>query len=143
MPRVNMNMKMPGVLLLLAGMAFSGPVAVPQTSGPKATAPPKTKAPSSAAERAAAQAAATEADETLARTYMATKRYAEAAALFEKLAKANPRNVSYLNMAGIAHMQGGDLKGARTWFQRCTKVAPAFADAYNNIGATWYTEDGR
>ena len=71
---------------------------------------------------------------------MATKRYAEAGALYEKLAKANPRNPSYLNLAGIAHMQIGDLRGARRWFERAIKVEPRFADAYNNLGATWYAE---
>jgi tetratricopeptide (TPR) repeat protein len=71
---------------------------------------------------------------------MATKRYGEAVAAYERLAKANPRDPSYLNLAGIARMQNGDLRGARGWFQRCIKLEPRFADAYNNLGATWYTE---
>jgi tetratricopeptide (TPR) repeat protein len=81
-----------------------------------------------------------EADEILARTYMATKRYREAAATYEKLSKANPRVANYLNLSGIAYMQLGDLRAARRWFERAIWLDPRFADAYNNIGATWYTE---
>ena len=71
---------------------------------------------------------------------MATKRYVEAAEMYEKLAKANPRDPKYLNFAGIAYMQNGDLRRARSWFERCVKLEPRYADAYNNLGATWYTE---
>jgi tetratricopeptide (TPR) repeat protein len=79
-------------------------------------------------------------DENVARTYMATKRYREARDVYERLAKASPREPSYLNLAGIASMQMGDLRGARQWFERCIKLQPRYADAYNNLGATWYTE---
>jgi tetratricopeptide (TPR) repeat protein len=71
---------------------------------------------------------------------MVTKRYREAGEVYERLAKANPRSSNYLNLVGIAHMQGGDLRGARRWFDRATKLEPRYADAYNNIGATWYSE---
>ena len=129
------DMKTPRVpLLLLASLTFA-PFVLAQKA--PSTKPP---APASAAERAAALAAQRESDELTARTYMATKRYAEAAAVYEKLAKANSRDPGYLNLAGIAHMQNGDLRGARTLFQRAIRVQPAFADAYNNLGATWYTE---
>jgi tetratricopeptide (TPR) repeat protein len=121
-------------LVFLASLIFAQFVLAQQTPSAK---PP---ARASAAERAAALAALRESDETMARTYMATKRYTEAAAVYEKLAKANPRDPNYLNLAGIAHMQSGDLRGARTLFQRAIRVQPAFADAYNNLGATWYTE---
>jgi tetratricopeptide (TPR) repeat protein len=97
-------------------------------------------APNTTSAKAAAAAAQREADEALARTYMVTKRYAEAAATYEKLAKANPRDPSYLNLAGIARLQSGDMRAARAWFQRAVKVEPRFADAYNNLGATWYAE---
>jgi len=121
-------------LLFLAGLALATRALAQQTP------PAKPPAPNSASERAAALAAQRETDETLARTYMATKRYEEAAATYEKLAKSNPRDPNYLNLSGIAHMQTGDLRGARTFFQRAIRVQPAFADAYNNLGATWYTE---
>jgi tetratricopeptide (TPR) repeat protein len=97
----------------------------------------------SVADKAAAAASAAEqrdTDETLARTYLATKRFAESAAVFEKLSKSNPRDPKYANYTGIAYMQDGNLKMARTWFQRATKIEPRFADAYNNLGATWYAE---
>jgi tetratricopeptide (TPR) repeat protein len=85
-------------------------------------------------------AAQRQADEDLARTYMITKRYVEAEKLYERLAKDNPRDPKYLNLAGIASMQAGDLRGARKWFERCVKLEPRFADAYNNLGATYYSE---
>jgi tetratricopeptide (TPR) repeat protein len=132
-------MKTPAVLFLIligAIFALSTPAQQPGAARPPASAP----APNTPAARAAAAAAQREADETLARTYMATKRYSEAITVYEKLAKANPRNPNYLNMTGIARMQNGDLRGARSWFQRCIKLEPRFADAYNNLGATWYTD---
>ena len=117
--------------LFLALAIFAPPLSAQQRGA--ANAP----APGSPAARAAAQR---ESDEILARTYMATKRYVEAAEMYEKLAKANPRDPSYLNFTGIAYMQNGDLRRARSWFERCVKLEPRFADAYNNLGATWYTE---
>jgi tetratricopeptide (TPR) repeat protein len=96
--------------------------------------------PPQPSQRASAAAAQRESDEILARTFMATKRYREAEEAYEKLSKAYPRDPSYLNLAGIAAMQMGDLRRARRWFDRAVKLAPGFADAYNNIGATWYTD---
>jgi tetratricopeptide (TPR) repeat protein len=125
-------------LLFLAGMIFA-PLALAQQPG-AANPPAGTPAPNTAAGKAAAAAAQREADENMARTYMATKRYSEAGAVYEKLAKANSRDPSYFNLAGIAYMQTGDLRMARTWFQRAIKVESRFADAYNNLGATWYAE---
>jgi tetratricopeptide (TPR) repeat protein len=127
-------MKTSAVLVLfLIGMIWA-PLAPAQQPG--AARP----APNTPAGKAAAAAAQRQADESLARTYMVTKRYQEAGAVYERLAKANPRNPSYLNLAGIAYMQHGDLRRARGWFERCIKLEPRFADAYNNLGATWYTE---
>ena len=131
-------MKTAAVPVLLLASLISAPLALAQQSG--AARPPSSAQAAQAAERSAALAAQREADETLARTYMATKRYKEAGDLYEKLAKANPRDPSYLNLTGIAYMQRGDLRGARRWFDRATKLAPRFADAYNTLGATWYTE---
>ena len=96
--------------------------------------------PESAPAANTAAAAQRQADESQARTYMATKRYMEAAAVYEKLAKANPRDPSYLTLAGVAYMQTGDVRAARRWFERCVKLERRFADAYNNIGDTWYTQ---
>jgi tetratricopeptide (TPR) repeat protein len=130
-------MKVPGMLLLLVCTGvFVSAGAAQKARAPKTSPPAKTAKSNPATQRAAES----DSDETLARTYMVTKRYTEAAALYEKLAKANPRNANYWNMAGVALMQTGDLKGARKRFERSIKVSPAFADAYNNIGATWYTE---
>ena len=125
-------------LLFLAGVIFAPRVLSQQ---PAATRPPATApAPNTAAERAAAAAAQREADDILARTYMATKRYREAGTVYGKLAKAHPRDPSYLNLTGIAYMQNGDLSRARKWFNRAIKLEPRFADAFNNLGATWYSQ---
>jgi len=118
-------------VLFLAWAIFATPLCAQQRGA--ASAP----APGTPAARAAAQR---ESDEILARTYMATKRYQEAADMYEKLAKANPRDPKYLNFTGIAYMQNGDLRSARSWFERCVKLEPRYADAYNNLGATWYSE---
>jgi tetratricopeptide (TPR) repeat protein len=122
--------------ILLAGL-ISAPLALARQSGSAAS--PSANRPAGNSQSLALQAQ-NQADETLARTYMATKRYKEASDVYEKLAKANPREPNYLNLAGIAYMQRGDLRGARRWFDRAIRLAPRFADAYNNIGATWYSE---
>jgi len=131
-------MKTPSVPALLLAILIAAPLSVAQQSG--AARPPSSTQAAQAAGRSAALAAQREADEILARTYMATKRYKEAGDIYEKLAKANPREPSYLNLTGIAYMQRGDLRGARRWFDRAIRLVPRFADAYNNLGATWYTE---
>jgi tetratricopeptide (TPR) repeat protein len=124
--------------LFLAGAILVSPaLAQPQGTAPR---PAQAAAPRTPAERAAAAAAQRESDEILARTYMATKRYSEAITVYQKLAKANPRDPNYLNLIGIAYMKNGDLRSARTQFERCIKLEPRFADAYNNLGATWYTD---
>src|SRR5262249_30884567 len=51
----------------------------------------------------------------------------------------HPRNAAYPNYAGIAHMQFGDLQGARRSFERATKIDHNFADAFNNLGAVWFS----
>lgn len=124
-------MKTLAIRLLFLAVVICAPRALAQQ--------PRAPGPNTAAGRAAAAAAQREADETLARTYMVTKRYTDAGALYEKLAKAYPREPTYLNQSGIARMQMGDLREARKWFERCIKAEPRFADAYNNLGATWYT----
>jgi tetratricopeptide (TPR) repeat protein len=134
-------MKTPSVPELLLTMLLAVPLAVAQQPG-AASSLPQARGPlaTPADQRAAALAAQRESDEIVARTYMATKRYREAADVYEKLARANPRDPSFLNLAGIAYMQRGDLRGARRWFDRAIRLDSRFADAYNNLGATWYTE---
>jgi Flp pilus assembly protein TadD len=127
-------MKVTAILtFLVAGAIFGVPFVA-------ASPAPQKNAPADKAAAAAAAAEQRETDETLARTFLATKRFDESAVIFEKLSKSNPRDPRYANFAGIARMQNGDFKLARTWFQRATKIEPRFADAYNNLGATWYAE---
>jgi tetratricopeptide (TPR) repeat protein len=132
-------MKIAAILGLFVACAVITPLAVAQTPGgakPSAARPAR----DTAAEKASMAAAQRDADETLGRTYLATKRYTEAAAVYERLLKANPRNPGYANFAGIAWMQYGDMRMARNWFQRAIKIESRFADAYNNLGATYYSE---
>ena len=78
--------------------------------------------------------------ELQARIYMAKKQYTDAAATYAQLAAAYPKNASYLNFIGIAKQQMGDLTAAGKYYQRATKVDKRFADAYSNLGTTWYAE---
>jgi tetratricopeptide (TPR) repeat protein len=96
-------------------------------------------APADDAVRPPAPKTQAEQDELDARLMMAEKRYAEAAQVYEKLAREYPHNPSYPNFAGIAAMQQADLEGARKMFQRATKVDKNFADAFNNLGTVWFS----
>src|SRR3972149_10589704 len=136
-PRGGSIMKTPAAPALPLAFFTFAPAVLGRQSG--SAAPPSSVQPAGNSQTLALDKQR-EADEILARTYMATKRYREAGDLYEKLAKAHPREPSYLNLVGIAYMQGGDLRGARRWVDRAIKLAPRFADAYNNVGATWYTE---
>jgi tetratricopeptide (TPR) repeat protein len=74
-----------------------------------------------------------------ARLLIARKDYAGAANIYERLARENPRDPSYPNFAGIAHMQEADLEGARKLFERATKIDKKFADGFNNLGTVWFS----
>ena len=81
-----------------------------------------------------------EKDELNAGILMATKRYAEAAEVYEMLAKQYPGDASYLNFAGIARIQRGDVNGAKKLFERAVKVDKNFADALSNLGTIWFSK---
>jgi tetratricopeptide (TPR) repeat protein len=132
-------MKTSAIRSMFLAMVIFAPRAFAQQSGTAdaaATAP----AASAAGGKATAGISRRESDELTARTFMATKRYKEAASLYETLTKSYKNEPNYYNFAGIAYMQMGDLRAARKWFERCIKVEPRFADAYNNLGATWYMQ---
>ena len=81
-----------------------------------------------------------EKEELQARIFMAKKQYTEAAEVYNRLAQENPKDAAYYNYLGIAQLQEGKLNDARKSFDRATKVNRRFADAYNNLGATYYAE---
>jgi tetratricopeptide (TPR) repeat protein len=81
----------------------------------------------------------TDSDLLSARILTARKDYAGAADIYERLARENPRDPSYPNFAGIAHMQEADLEGARKLFERATKINKRFSDGYNNLGTVWFS----
>jgi len=79
-------------------------------------------------------------EELQGRIYMAKKQYPEAIKMYMKLSAEYPRDPNYLNSAGIAMMQQGDLNGARKVIQRATKVNKKFSSGYNNLGAIYYAQ---
>jgi len=83
--------------------------------------------------------AQTDRDVLDARILMARKDYAGAAAIYERLAKQYPRDPSYPNFAGIAHLAQADLDGARKLFERSTKLDKHFAAGFHNLGAVWFS----
>lgn len=79
-------------------------------------------------------------DELQARIYMAKKQYPEAVQVYTRLSQQDPKNPSYPNFIGIALLQEGKISDARKYFLRATKVNKRFAEAYNNLGASYYAE---
>jgi tetratricopeptide (TPR) repeat protein len=100
------------------------------------------RAPQLAAPDTAPQAPLTphDRDELQARIYMAKKQYPEAVQVYSKLSQQSPKNPSYPNFIGIALLQEGKISDARKFFLRATKVNKRFAEAYNNLGASYYAE---
>src|SRR3990172_6525173 len=80
---------------------------------------PPTVTPAPAPPRRQTQA---ERDLERASILMATKQYADAAKVYERLGKEDPRNPAYPNFAGIAHLQQTDLQGAKKFFERAVKA---------------------
>src|SRR5688572_18584847 len=76
-------------------------------------------------------------DEERAQILMATKRYAEAVKAYDDLWKQHRDVASYLNYAGIAMIQQGNVDGARKYFERAIKTDKNFAEAISNLGAVW------
>ena len=77
-------------------------------------------------------------EEQLADLYMARKEYREASVSYKRLSDQAPRNPVYLNKLGIALHQQAALSAALKYYERASKVDPAYADAQNNIGTIWY-----
>jgi tetratricopeptide (TPR) repeat protein len=44
------------------------------------------------------------------------------------------------NKMGIAYLNATQLDRAKKEFEHCIKERPEYADAYNNLGATWYAK---
>jgi tetratricopeptide (TPR) repeat protein len=90
-------------------------------------------------EQAEAAKTPTQLDEETANIFMAEKKYVEADRIYQRLARENPHNAAYANFSGIAHMQTLDLNGARMMFERAIKADKKFSEAYNNLGAVWFS----
>jgi len=73
-----------------------------------------------------------------ARVFMAEKRYEDAVQAYLELAKAEPKNALYWNMAGIAYLNLSDFDQARKYFQRAVKADKKYSSAVNNIGMVYY-----
>src|SRR5579864_8217619 len=111
----------------------------PQFASAQQAAPPSQPAGAVADEQSAVPKTPTELDEQSASILMAEKKYVEADKIYQRLARENPHNARYANFSGIAHMQMLDLDGARVMFERAIKADKKFSEAYNNLGAVWFS----
>ena len=66
-----------------------------------------------------------------------------AAAVFEELIKADPRNYEAMNNLGGILARGGDLDGAIDYFTGALDINPAFADAKRNLELALKLREGR
>lgn len=136
------KMAFPAVILLLtlsissAGQTFVETPGVPVA--PRAVQSPAQAPAQSPAESSVIVVKPGLTEEQLADLYMARKEYREAAISYKRLADQNPRNPVYLNKLGIALHQQAALGAALKYYERASKVDPAYADAQNNIGTIWY-----
>ena len=71
-------------------------------------------------------------DELRADIMMARKQYPEAAVIYQKLLRQEPRNALLLNKLGIAYHQQGMLDQAKRYYERAVKADRTFANAVNN-----------
>ncbi len=72
--------------------------------------------------------------------FMVRKYYPEAAQLYERLTKMDPRNATYFNKMGIAHHQNQNLRAARDAYRRALRVRPNYAESVNNLAAIEYAQ---
>jgi tetratricopeptide (TPR) repeat protein len=77
-------------------------------------------------------------DEALASLHMARKEFAQAAALYKKLAERNPSNAIYLNMAGVAYLDQSELGTALRFFEKSAKLDRNYVTPINNMGVVHY-----
>ena len=65
---------------------------------------------------------------------MRKRDYDGAIAAFSAALEADPENVGYINLRGIAYSNKGDDEHALADYETCLKLRPNFASAYNNRG---------
>ncbi|MGB8477001.1 MAG: tetratricopeptide repeat protein [Candidatus Acidiferrum sp.] len=132
------RMAVSGSILLLS-LSISATGQTPESTRSMGMAPRVAQVPS--AEQTAQPSSAVHpplSDEQMADLYMVRKQFREAAELYQKLSKQNPKNPVYLNKLGIALHQQLDLGQALKYYKKAVKVDPHYADAENNVGTIWY-----
>lgn len=72
--------------------------------------------------------------------FMVRKYYPEAAQLYDRLVKLDPRNPTYYNKLGIAHHQNQNLRAARNAYRRALSLKPSYAESVNNLAAIDYAQ---
>ncbi|OGR68371.1 MAG: hypothetical protein A2081_02140 [Elusimicrobia bacterium GWC2_61_19] len=70
---------------------------------------------------------------TMARSYAASGRAAEAAVFYARLLKINPYDLEGLNDYGILLARAGDYAEAREFFRRALKISPGLESARRNL----------
>src|SRR5271165_1600393 len=69
------------------------------------------------------------------------KRYAEAAAAFEKALTVSPRYPDAHNGLGVARDYLGDARGAERSYRRAIRLDPGHAKAQNNLGTLYFVRN--
>ncbi len=70
---------------------------------------------------------------SLIQIYLRSTNAAKAIPVAEALAKGDPANPSFQNLLGLAYGQAGNIKGARTAFEKAVQIAPSMGQAIVNL----------
>ncbi len=73
--------------------------------------------------------------------YRAQKDYEHAIQYFREALRKDKNNPVLYNKLGMAELRNGNLRGARTDFEKATKLNKKYADPLNNIGVAYYLEN--
>jgi len=69
---------------------------------------------------------------------MARKRFPEAAEVYLRAFRLNPKNAPIANKLGIAHFHMQDYGQAKVWYERALKLNRQFFEPQNNLGMVFY-----
>jgi len=70
----------------------------------------------------------------------AEKDYEGAIQFFQAALRRDRKNAVLYNKLGLAELQTGDRRSARSYFEKATKLNPKYAEAINNVGAADYLQ---
>lgn len=125
--------------ILCAAALSVGFLFLARDSAGQAAAPPsQNPATPDAAAGAAHPAPAPLSDDKLADSYIISKEYEKATAIYQRLVGREPHNAAYLNKLGICYLNQGQLGPAARYFEKSFKADPRYAVAMNNLGVVHY-----